>query len=215
MRKKWADEIGSKPLLGREVEIVYNSDEYQLVDGGWFGIDASLPYKDERRLLDGLASDDQAYLGNVQSAQDLNRMLNHICAGIVQKVKAHSALDKETKQPVFTIAGIDAILASQCPRIKVLNTLLELCEARTTQKKEPKRQPQEDSLAFVQTCMRAISRLQLLKIRLQTLQDNASIRETKAVERLAHSMRLAPDKGEISDDEYDDGDIFRKTIGYV
>jgi len=202
----------ARPLLGSEVEAVYTTDEYKLIEGGWIlRTDASLPYKNESMLFDNLASDNQDYLCNARATRHLNCMINHVSAGIVQTLRAHGILDIETKKRIFTIDGINAILALQDPRTEKISNLFNLLAVRIAEGKKPRLQPDEGAMRFLQTSVKAISQLQLLKVRMQTLQDNPRIRETKALDRLVHSMRLAPDKGEISDEEYNDDYIYERT----
>lgn len=204
---------GMKTLLGKELVALYNTDEKPLVQKGWIRCtDATLPYKDEGRLLEGLEKNDANYLKDVQAQQDLNRTLNHICAGVIQKLKEQSSLDTESNIRSFTIDQIETILETQTPRMVVLSKILGLCAARIAAKQEPILHPQENAKELVQKCFTGISQLQLERKHIRSQQENERIRQIKAAQRLAYSMRLTTDKGSISDDEYTDAVIFEKTI---
>lgn len=201
-----------KTLLGKELALIYSIDETKLVQQGllrW--TDATVPYKDEGRLINGLEINDTTYLKLVQAKQDLNRTLNHICAGIIQKVKEQSTFNAESNTPTFTIEQIEAILDTQFSRAMVLNRILHLCNDRIKSKLEPILYGEEDAKELAQKCFTAISQLQLERKRIRSEQENERIRQIKAAQRLAYRMRLTADKGTISDEEYSDAFIFDKT----
>lgn len=201
-------------LLGKELAALYNTDEKPLVQQGrLFATDATVPYKDEGRLVIGLEKNDGTYLANIQAQQDLNRTLNHICAGIIQKIKEQSVLDQESKTRTFTIDQIEAILETQVPRAMVLSNILSLCQARIKAKQEPVIHPIENAVELAQKCLTGLSQLQLERKRIRSQQENDRIRQIKDAQRLSFEMRLTKDKGTISDDEYSDAFIFDKTTG--
>lgn len=201
-----------KTLLGKELIALYNTDEKPLVQKGFiWSTDATVPYKDEGRLLLGLEKNDANYLKDVQAQQDLNRTLNHICAGIIQKIKEQSALDPEKNTRSFTIEQIEAILTTQVPRLAVLSKILELCDTRIKAKQEPVLHPAENAKELVQKCFTSISQLQLERKLIRSQEENENIRRIKEGQRLAYAMRLTADKGSISGDEYSNEFIFDKT----
>jgi hypothetical protein len=201
-----------KTLLGKELIALYNTDEKPLVQKGFlWSTDATIPYKDEGRLITGLEKNDANYLKDVQAQQDLNRTLNHVCAGIIQKIKEQSTLDPEKNIRSFTIEQIEAILTTQVPRLAVLSRILGLCDARIKAKQEPVLHPAENAKELVQKCFTAISQLQLERKLVRSQEENDNIRKIKDGQRLAYAMRLTSDKGSISDDEYNDSFIFDRT----
>lgn len=204
----------TKSLLGKELKELYSMDETPLVQKsmfGWTTVDATQPYKDEATLLKGLEKNESTYLKDVQAKQDLNRTLNQLCAGVIQKIKEQSTLDKETGVRSFTIEQIEAIINSQFPRSIILTKILTLCDARIKAKQEPLLHPTEDAKELAQKCFTVLSQLQLERKRIRAEEENNRIRQIKAAQRLAYSMRLVSDKGDISDDEYTDEFIFEKT----
>ncbi len=204
-----------KTLLGKELHDLYSTDERPLVGKSliWGTVDATQPYKDEGKLIAGLEKNDSNYLKDVQAQQDLNRTLNQICAGIIQKIKEQSTLDKESGNRTFNVDQIEAILNSQYPRILSLQKILGLCDARIKAKHEPLLHPTESAKELAQRCSAAILQLQLERKRIRSEEENNRIRAVKAGQKLAYAMRLMNDKGVISDDEYTDAFIFDATSG--
>jgi len=205
--------VSKRTLLGKELVALYNTDEKPLVQKPslWGKTDATIPYKDEGRLLTGLGKNDVSYLKDVQAQQDLNRTLNHICAGIIQKVKEQSTLDQETGTRAFSVQQIETILDSQYPRAMELNKILSLCKMRIEAKQEPVLHPSENAKELAQRCFAALSQLQLERKRIREREENDRICQIKDGQRMSFQMRLTADKGSISDDEYSDEFIFEKT----